>query len=190
MKMAEAITRCIVAGVNFTKKMSGADFGAGTGLVTLELAKRVKHITAIDSSAGMLDMLKEKAAAGSIDNVSTETLDIENDPVGLKGLDFIVSSMAIHHVEDTAKMAAIFYGMLKPAGIAALADLEKEDGSFHNSGNTAGVKHHGFDRAVLTSVLQKAGFKNIRFTTAYAVERRDEKGENRSYPIFLLLAEK
>ena len=170
--------------------MSGADFGAGTGLVTLEIAKRVKYITAIDSSEGMLEVLKEKIKSGGIGNVSTLAIDIEKDPVGLNGLDFITSSMAIHHVEDTAKMASVFYGMLKPGGMAALADLEKEDGSFHNSGNTAGVKHNGFDRTDLGAVFQKAGFKNIRFTTAYNVERKNEKGESRLYPIFLLLAEK
>jgi tRNA (cmo5U34)-methyltransferase len=190
VKMAEAVTRCILAGVDFSKEMSGVDFGAGTGLVTLEIAKKVKHITAIDSSEGMLEVLKEKIRAGGINNVSTMVLDIEKDSVALKGLDFIASSMAIHHVEDTAKMASVFYNMLKPGGMIALADLEKEDGSFHNSGNSAGVKHNGFDREWLSSVFQKAGFKNARFTTAYNVERRNEKGESRFYPVFLLLAEK
>jgi 2-polyprenyl-3-methyl-5-hydroxy-6-metoxy-1,4-benzoquinol methylase len=45
--------------------------------------------------------------------------------------DLIMSAMALHHVKDTSTLINSFYEHLKPGAKAALADLDKEDGSFH-----------------------------------------------------------
>jgi ubiquinone/menaquinone biosynthesis C-methylase UbiE len=189
VKMAELISLCILAGLNPKKDMVGVDFGAGTGLVTIEIAKRVKHITAIDSSEGMLGILREKISVNGITNISTAAVEIELGATGFKELDFIVSSMAIHHVKNIKTLAEAFYSMLKSDGKIALADLDKEDGTFHSQ-NPVGVWHRGFDRKELTDIFSKVGFKNIKFTTAHNIPRKSETGEIKLYPVFLLLAEK
>ena len=51
----------------------------------------------------------------------------------------------MHHVEDTEKLIQRFAEHLKPGAKIALADLDKEDGSFHPQ-DTKGVFHSGFDR--------------------------------------------
>ena len=56
-------------GVNFSGK-SLVDIGCGTGVWTLLLAKETSHITAVDSSAGMIDILRQDAAKFSVKNVT------------------------------------------------------------------------------------------------------------------------
>ncbi len=56
-------------GVNFSGK-SLVDIGCGTGVWTLLLAKEASHITAVDSSAGMIDILRQDAAKFSVKNVT------------------------------------------------------------------------------------------------------------------------
>jgi 2-polyprenyl-3-methyl-5-hydroxy-6-metoxy-1,4-benzoquinol methylase len=102
----------------------------------------------------------------------------------MEPVDIAVSSMAMHHVKDTAAFAKKVYKMLKPGGRMAIADLEKEDGTFHGE-DSAGVKHHGFERSGLEKKFKAAGFKNIRFSTAYEIPRGKKE-----YPVFLMIGEK
>lgn len=76
-----------------------------------------------------------------------------------------------------------FAEQLKPGGLLALADLDREDGSFHSPG-TEGVFHHGFDRAALQSTLETAGFEDVRFATALEIEK-EGKGP---YTVFFVTA--
>jgi hypothetical protein len=55
--------------------------------------------------------------------------------------------------------------------------------------STTGVEHFGFDRAELTRIFSGAGFQDIRIETAYEFVRPTPGGE-KSFPIFLLFAQK
>ena len=76
----------------------------------------------------------------------------------------------------------MFPAHLKPNGKVALADLDKEDGTFHAEG-TEGIYHEGFDRDEMRSILEKNGFRDIKFVTAHTVA-----GEEKDYPVFLVTA--
>ncbi len=182
--MASSISLCMLTGLRLNGGMTAIDFGAGTGLVTFEIAKRVGNITALDSSAGMIDVLLEKIKNNGVKNADAMLYDIEKDSVVIDAVDIVVSSMAMHHVQDIRKLAKKLYSMMKTGGQLAMADLEKEDGSFHD-GNSSGVMHHGFERNSLETDFKAAGFGNIRFSTAYKASRGD-----REYPVFLMFAEK
>jgi len=67
-----------------------------------------------------------------------------------------------------------------------IADLDKEDGSFHGAGFEG---HKGFDRVELEDKLTKLGFHQIRFTTCYQMTKEVETGI-KTFPIFLMIAEK
>lgn len=54
--------------------------------------------------------------------------------------DGIISAMALHHIKDTQHLLRTFTSHLHPGGFIALADLDREDGSFHTHGNE-GVFH-------------------------------------------------
>ena len=172
----------LLQSLDWDPSMQVMDFGAGTGLIASAVAPHVSRIVAVDISPSMLDALAAKETLR--DKVDCRCQDILESPLGER-FDAVVSAMALHHVENTAAAASSFAEHLKPGGLLALADLDREDGSFHEAG-TEGVFHHGFDRRELQSTLEAAGFREVRFVTALEVEK-EGKG---SYPIFLVTARK
>ena len=159
------------------------DYGAGTGLLTHALAPRVRRVTAVDSSAGMLAVLAKKAQATGMANIEPLLADFAKDPLPTGPYDLIASAMTLHHVADVAALLCKFLTLLAPGGHLALADLDAEDGSFHDTSN--GIHHFGFDREVFSNQLAAAGFVEIRFTTAARIARH-----SRTYPVFLATARK
>jgi 2-polyprenyl-3-methyl-5-hydroxy-6-metoxy-1,4-benzoquinol methylase len=180
-QISEAVGRLLET-MDWDESMLVMDFGAGTGLIAATVAPHVSRIVAVDTSPSMLEALAAKEnLRGKVD---CRCQDILVSPLEER-FDGVVSAMALHHVEDTAAAAARFAEQLKPGGLLALADLDREDGSFHAPG-TEGVFHHGFDRAALQSTLEDAGFEEVQFVTALEVEK-EGKGP---YTVFLVTARK
>lgn len=180
--IADAVFKTLASRIALLNTMNILDFGAGTGLLSFKIAPLVRSVTGVDLSSGMLEQLEGKNT-GSL-RVHTLLHDIMDTPLEQK-FHGIVSSMAIHHVEDTAGLFQTFYAHLGRDGFIAIADLEEEDGSFHAQHGNEGVHHFGFNKETLRQTIEKAGFKNVRFHDAYRVDREDG-----SYPIFLVTAMK
>lgn len=181
-QISEGVYRAISENVPLSPTLRVLDFGAGTGLVCSKLAPHVGHIIAVDISASMLEQLAKKPElSGKVDIVCQ---DITKTPLTEK-VDLVVSAMAMHHVDDTARLFSALHAHLAPNGRVALADLDTEDGSFHPPG-TEGVFHSGFDRGALQALLEGAGFGDVRFVTACQVYRESGRG----YPVFLVTATK
>ena len=181
-EIAASVFHTIVSRISLLPSMNIMDFGAGTGLLSFKIAPMVKSVMGIDLSAGMLEQLESK----NLPSLQVKTLcqDIVQTPYEEK-FNGIVSSMAMHHVEDTARLFETFHAHLERDGFIAIADLEEEDGTFHAQHGNDGVHHFGFNRDVLRDTIEKAGFRNVRFHDAYSVNREDG-----SYPIFLVTAKK
>ena len=177
--LSSAIGAAIQTNVVLDKTMSVLDFGAGTGLITSQIADQVEKVIAVDVSQAMLDKLMAKESLHG--KVEALCLNILENPLPTR-FDLIVSAMAMHHVEDTDQLIECFAEHLKPRGRIALADLDEEDGTFHSAG-MEGVYHHGFNRDSFRSLLLRHSFTEIRFITAHSLNKGD-----RSYPIFLVLA--
>ena len=179
-KISAAVGAAIVQKTDLHEKMCVMDFGAGTGLISSHVAPEVEKIVAVDISQAMLEKLAEKPALHG--KVEIACQDILQTPLEQQ-FDLIISAMAMHHVENTALLAQRFYQHLKNGGQLALADLDAEDGSFHEAG-TEGVYHWGFERKALQQLFEQQGFRDVELTTAHVVEK------DQPYPIFLLTAKK
>lgn len=178
-KLSSAVGASILEHIHLNEQMNVMDFGAGTGLISSHVAPLVNKIIAVDISEAMLDKLIAKPELhGKVEAVCQNILE---KPLSEK-FDLIMSAMAMHHVEDTGKLMQTFADLLKPGAQIALADLDKEDGSFHPA-DVQGVYHSGFERDDLQALLETQGFKDIHFFTAHTVEK-----ENKEYPIFLVTA--
>ncbi len=175
-----AIAEAIKKRFTLTKEMQVMDFGVGTGLLGFEIAKNVKKVYGVDMSASMLKKLREK----NTPELSIEAIeqDIVKKPLTLV-FDAIVSSMTLHHVEDLEAFFTSIYKNLHEGAFIAIADLEKEDGSFH-SDNT-GVYHFGFKEEELCKIVQSCGFKNVVFENITTIEK-----PKKEFGIFLLSATK
>jgi len=181
LALSAAIGAAIKEQVELNETMHVMDFGAGTGLVTAQVAEQVGKVTAVDVSQSMLDQLVAKEHLElKVDAVCQNILEL---PLDAK-FDLIVSAMAMHHVEDTNALVRSFAEHLKPGARVALADLDSEDGSFHPA-DAQGVYHDGFDRGEFQSILESNGFKDVNFVTAHTVNK-----EGKTYPIFLVTAAK
>ena len=179
--LSSAIGSSILEHVSLHDQMRVMDFGAGTGLISSQVAPLVKKIVAVDISEAMLNKLVSKPELhGKVEIVCQ---DIIHKPIAEK-FDLIMSAMAMHHVKDTPRLIQRFSEHLIPGAFIALADLDKEDGSFHPE-DTEGIFHLGFKRNELQIILEKYGFGGIRFLTAHTVNKEEKK-----YPIFLVTATK
>lgn len=167
--------------IPLNSEMDILDFGAGTGLLTYKIAPYVHSVTAVDTSVKMLDVLLDKKHKEH--RIKTACCDITQMPLDEK-FDGIISSMAMHHVEDTEGFLHTLYAHLNPGGFIAIADLDKEDGTFHGHGNE-GVFHFGFDRDALEALAITCGFDKIAFETALTIEKPAQR-----YPVFLMQAYK
>lgn len=189
---ARAVAAAIKRSVPLTPDMRALEYGCGTGLVSFELQPDLHHITLADSSSGMLEVLKKKIEVNRIGNMTLIKLDLATDPLPAERYDLIYTSMTLHHVLDTEKILQQFHGLLKTSGFLCIADLNKEDGSYHaNFPDFSG--HNGFDRPELTEKLWKAGFRNINNAIVHQIikETISEKGKiKKSFPVFLMTAEK
>jgi ubiquinone/menaquinone biosynthesis C-methylase UbiE len=188
VKLANEVADAIIREVQPSSAMDALDYGCGTGLVTLRLQPLVRTIVGADSSSGMLGMLRSKAEKQQLSNVRMLLVDFEHGGTIAGKFDLVLSSMTLHHVQDTAWLFKQWYELLLPGGVLAVADLDTEDGSFH--GDNTGVKHLGFDRQHLSGLLRSAGFRSVRDTTAATMVRDVAEGGSRSFPVFLLIARK
>ena len=188
VKLAGEVVEALKGALPLAPTMEALDYGCGSGLVTLGLQPLVARITGADSSKGMLEVLGGKVAERGIDNVATQFVDLEEDQRLAGSFDLIVSSMTMHHVADVPALVAAFVESLRPGGWLALADLEREDGSFHE--DPTGVRHHGFDRDYFPGLYSRNGLSEIRVVTASTIEKKSPAGETRAYPVVLAVARK
>jgi predicted TPR repeat methyltransferase len=179
--ISSAVGAAILKNVPLNPQMNVMDFGAGTGLISAHIVPFVDKIVAVDISRAMLEKLTEKQEfQGKVEAVCQ---DITDKPIDAK-FDLIISTLALHHAEDTLKLIKTFVEHLKPDAKVAFAELDKEDGSFHPEGSE-GVFHSGFERDKLQTLLEKNGFYDVQFITIHTMQKNDKQ-----YPIFLVVATK
>jgi len=181
--VAEAIRNAIL----LTQNMSALEYGCGTGLLSFALQPDLGQITLADTSQGMLDVLGEKIAASGVTNMHPKRLDLSTDPLPAKRFDLTYSLMTLHHIEDAKGILKKFHALLEPSGILCVADLDKEDGTFHTDGTTD--VHLGFERREFQGWVEDAGFANVKFSTAFEIKKKIDDIE-KTFPVFLLTAQR
>lgn len=186
---AAHVAEAIRSQVPLSKKMSAFDYGCGTGQLSFELRDELGPITLADTSEGMLEVLRGKIKEASADDMKTVKLDLTTEPIPDERFDLIYTMMALHHITDTEHILNQFYSLLNTGGYLCVADLDKEDGSFH--GHDVDDVHKGFDRDKLASLAEELGFLDISFSTAFKMEKEvNEEGDTKEFPIFLMVARK
>lgn len=167
VKLAADVAGAISQAIPLTGDMDVLEFGCGTGLLTLRLAPLVRSVTGVDSSRGMLDVLEKKIREQDGSKVQALHLDVENGDALTGTYHLVMSSMTLHHIKDIPALLQKLSRVTAPGGNLCIADLDLDDGKFHESGT--GVFHNGFDRSRLRNALQEAGFEELRDMTAAGV---------------------
>jgi ubiquinone/menaquinone biosynthesis C-methylase UbiE len=109
-----------------------ADIGAGSGYMTVKLAKKVGpqgRVYANDIQQGMLDLLNKRLAKGKITNVSV-VLGTQDDPrIPIDTLDLVLMVDVYHELSQPQLMLRRIRASLKPGGRLVLLEYRKEDPS-------------------------------------------------------------
>jgi ubiquinone/menaquinone biosynthesis C-methylase UbiE len=184
VRQAQDVARAVSAAVPVGETTRLLEYGAGTALVTQALvasAGRIGRVTLADNSSGMRTVLRDKIDSGAMPpNTRVWDLDLEHQPAPSERFDLIVSSMVMHHVRRLPEVLEAFAGMLADGGHLCIADLDREDGSFHTHDFDG---HHGFDRGELATSLEQAGLVDVTITDCTRIAR-----EGVMYPVFLAIA--
>ena len=134
------------------------DFGGGTGLLALPLAKQAKSVTLVDISEKMLGQARLKAEQQDIKNIQFLEQDLLENPLKQE-FDLIVVCRVLHHMPDLDAALSLFHQHLKEDGQLLLADFTKTE-----------ANHHGFDLAELENKLIQHGFSSVHSQILYSAE--------------------
>jgi tRNA (cmo5U34)-methyltransferase len=180
-----AVAEKLINKIPQTPVLRALEFGAGTGLLSFHLKDRFTEITLMDSSAEMLKMAEQNMDLADRSRFRTLFFNLEDEEYGGEPFDVIYSQMVLHHVKDIEVIFRKFYGMLKPGGMLAIADMYQENGSFHDFRTDV---HRGFDPAELERLLLREGFHDTSTEPCFIIRKETTSGKINEYPVFLLIA--
>jgi SAM-dependent methyltransferase len=145
------------------------EFGAGWGLLALELAMLGCDVTAVDLNPPSVNLLQRRAAAWgvSLDVAQAAFLDYD-----LPECDLIIFFEAFHHCDRPFELLDGCRAQLRPGGrLVFLADAiydnfsypwgVRPDGSAVYMARYAGWLELGFERTFFTNVLHSRGFEVV-----------------------------
>ena len=156
--LANLVCQAVEKQIDLLSDKEILDFGGGTGLLTLPLAKQAKFVTLVDISEKMLEQARLKAERQEIKNIQfleqnllTKSLEQE--------FDLIVVCRVLHHMPDLDESLSLFHQHLRENGQLLLADFTKTE-----------ANHHGFDLAELEKQLIEHGFSSVHSQILYSAE--------------------
>ena len=178
-----AIAAKMLEMIPVNSRMRALEYGAGTGILGSMLAPHFKEIVLMDSSEEMVEVMKEKISDNSIENLNPVVGNLEKEEYVGEQFDLIYSQMVFHHVNDVGFLLGKLNKILKPGGYLAIADLYKEDGTFHGEGFSG---HNGFDVELLKSTLESGNFRHTKSETCF-IMKKSVDNQVREFPVFLMI---
>ncbi len=140
-----------------------ADLGAGEGMLSQLLARRVSKVWCIDNSPRMIEVGTGLAAKNGLANLAYKLGDIENVPLPDRSVDLAILSQALHHAQHPGKAVAEAFRILRPGGQVLVLDLKEH--TFERARDLYADVWLGFKESALHGFLKKAGFQNVEVTT-------------------------
>ena len=101
----------------FRPDMQLLEFGCGTGGTALLHAPHVAHIAAIDGSANMINIAKQRQQDSDVTNVDYHVASIEEYQAEAASFDAVLGLSILHLLEDRDAVTAKVFELLKPGGV-------------------------------------------------------------------------
>ena len=112
-------------GLGLDSRSAVVDIGAGTGQFTLAVAAACAHVTAVDVSPVMLELLRAKVVASRLPNIEVVQSGFLSYEHSGSPADFVYSRYALHHLPDFWKTMALqrIRRIVRTGGILRLWDV-------------------------------------------------------------------
>ena len=154
--LADLVNAEIKQQVSELSTKSILDFGGGTGLIALPLAKQAKSVTLVDIAEKMLEQARIKVKNQKLENLHLIQQDLVLKPLE-QTFDLIIVSRVLHHMPNLDSSLAILKEHLTPGGQLFIADYTVPDG-----------ENHGFIISELEETLKNHGFSDIQTQILYS----------------------
>ena len=154
--LADLVNAEIKQQVSELSTKSILDFGGGTGLIALPLAKQAKSVTLVDIAEKMLEQARIKVKNQKLENLYLIQQDLLLQPLE-QSFDLIIVSRVLHHMPNLDSSLAMFKEHLTLGGQLFIADYTVPDG-----------ENHGFIISKLEETLKNHGFSDIQTQILYS----------------------
>ena len=173
--LANLVCQAVEKQIDFLSDKEILDFGGGTGLLTLPLAKQAKSVTLVDISEKMLEQARLKAEQQEIKNIQFLEQDLLKSPLKQE-FDLIIVCRVLHHMPDLDAALSLFHQHLRKDGQLLIADFTKAE-----------ANHHGFELTELEKQLMERALSSVHSQTLYSAE---DLSQGNSSELFLTVAQK
>ena len=154
--LADLVNAEIKQQVSELSTKSILDFGGGTGLIAIPLAKQAKSVTLVDIAEKMLEQARIKVKNQKLKNLHLIQQDLVLKPLE-QTFDLIIVSRVLHHMPHLDSSLAMFKEHLTPGGQLFIADYTVPDG-----------EKHGFIISELEETLKNHGFSEVQTQILYS----------------------
>jgi len=147
------------------------DVACGPGVVTAALAPNAASVVAFDATDEMLAKARERCAKAGLSNVEFKTGDAENLPFADGEFDGAVTRAALHHFADPQRAISEMFRVLRPGGVAVLADVisseNADESRLHNAIERLRDPSHVrmLPASELDGYARNAGFRDLEAAT-------------------------
>ena len=134
-----------------------ADIGAGTGLFTTEIAKRVGDqgaVLAVDIVPAFLDGIRERVKAEQLTNVTVVQGEERATALDPASVDLAFMCDTYHHIEYPQTYMRSLFRTLRPGATPVLIDIERIEGKT----SLPMLKHVRADKQTVIDEVSQAGF--------------------------------
>ena len=133
-----------------------ADFGCGSGVLSVSLARWARSVVAIDQNPEALAQARARARAEGLRNIRFVREDLHALSLSPATLDLVVLSQSLHHVEEPEAVLREAARLLRPKGKVVVLELMVHEERWVRE--RLGHRHLGFAPARLESALKRSGF--------------------------------
>ena len=176
----------------FTNNLSASkgaalDIGCGSGILAFELAQYYDNVVAVDLSAKMLDIARQKRSAPNIEYIQMDASQLAID----RKFDLIVSAATFHHLPNLPAALDAIKKLLNPHGKIVFVDNISEVETPATIGYILGAARdfkpdcstYGFRNALrLLKFRLSPGWLKHLASDRYLSERRFRKIYGRCFP--------
>jgi ubiquinone/menaquinone biosynthesis C-methylase UbiE/DNA-binding transcriptional ArsR family regulator len=134
-----------------------ADIGCGTGYMSLPMLGNVNELILVDSSAGMLEVAKQRLDSESRGtSLDFRMGDCTALPIESGKLDGLVAGLLLHHIDDLSLAVSEMFRCLRPGGSAVVLELAPHNQTWMRA--ELGDLHLGLEPRDVAAAFERAGF--------------------------------